>query len=96
MSEEFSALGRLKSVLSTADGQKAYLAWMRDGMTEQLLLAGSELAKPESLGDGRGLSAEYLLGICVGRNDMLTFLRTLQITATGPKPREIKPTYGSN
>jgi hypothetical protein len=94
--DQHSATAKIQNILGSADGQKTYLAWRKNPMTQDLLAAALEQVSPH-IPTQDGLSSDYLLGHSVGGHFVLDYLKAGDAGAssnhvTQPLP---KPMYGA-
>lgn len=87
------ALSELQGLLATEDGQKAYIDWISHPVTQKVIAAGRELARPKPLGLEADCHVAY--GESMGANNLLDFIAS-PVGANANKMRGVLPpaTYG--
>jgi hypothetical protein len=90
-----TALGAVKALFSTAEGQKEFIDWVKSPVTQALVAAAREIYHPSPPNDS--YSAEYMLGLSVGSNLIVDFFVTPQAVAgaVDRSRRMPEPLYGS-
>ena len=89
-----TAVGAVQELLKTADGQKAFLEWIKSPVTQKMVAAAREMCQP--IPAQPDLTAEYLLGLTVGGNRVLDFFTApnAAFVAAETGGRMPQPTYG--
>lgn len=85
-------------LLSSAEGQRKYLEWIRNDVTQLLLQAARELARPEPLFSPDASAALYQHGVSVGANTVIDFLASPESglrTVASARPVLPEADYGS-
>jgi hypothetical protein len=65
---------RLWKLLSTSDGQKAFLDWYAEDMTQLLIASCRELAKPKPQMQPDATTSIYECGRAAGANEIIDFI----------------------
>lgn len=88
---------RVQKMLSTDDGRTKFLEWLSNEVTQAMIAAARELARPKP--PATPVDASSILfshGACVGANDIVDFISSpLVAVGTGERLREPIPDYGS-
>lgn len=91
-----SYVSRVRDLLSTSDGQRQFIEWLSLPLTQELLAAGRELARPRRPSGDNGETTDFTLGRSLGAFEILDFLAspvcTREEDAGLPK---LTPSYGS-
>lgn len=82
---------RVREFLVSSDGQRKFLEWLDNPVTQMLLAASRERARPMPSDQG----AKYALGLTVGANSVVDYLES-PVGSPGVSPLSgLVPDYGA-